>query len=81
MRESEFSLSTDLGDRKYDIITLFHLVYYFPDREERVRLFEKLQESLGPRGVICLLLVAEGDGHGRWGEGVNRTIDVCTVCR
>ncbi len=60
-----FNDKTDLGKKKFDIITVPHVMYYFLTFKERSDLFKHFNRHLNPGGVIWCLLLAETDGQGK----------------
>jgi len=59
LHHAMFSASTNLAGEYYDVITMFHVHYYWKDREERRLVMENLLWHLKPSGVVFILLLNE----------------------
>ena len=50
-----------LGDMKYDIITMFHVHYYWITQDQRIKVMRKLMNHLNPKhGMLFILILDEG---------------------
>ena len=53
-----------LGDEKYDIITMFHVHYYWTTPKERMAVMENVLEHLNPRhGMLFILILDQGEDN------------------
>lgn len=58
LHHASFSASTNLL-RQFDLITMFHVHYYWKHREERRLVMQALLKQLKPLGMVFILLLEE----------------------
>merc|ERR1719219_1478381 len=71
MRHEAFDENTKLGDgnsehsnNKYDIITMFHVHYYWITPEKRLAVMRNLLKHLNPKhGMLFILILDQGEDN------------------
>ena len=61
--QEAFMSGTNLRLPKYDLITMFHVHYYWKTQDLRQEITRKLFEHLNPGGVMFILMLDEGQNH------------------
>ena len=52
-----FGTSTNLPEERYDIITMFHVHYYWITTKERSAVMDKIFQHLKPGGILYILML------------------------
>jgi SAM-dependent methyltransferase len=61
LRNEALLPSTDLGQaNQYDVITMFHVHYYWTTPDERIQIMSKLFDHLSPGGILFILILEKG---------------------
>lgn len=55
-----FDENSDLKSEKFDIITMFHVHYYWTKPEKRKIVMQKILQHLEPNGIIIVLILDKG---------------------
>ena len=58
-----FMPDTNLRLPKYDLITMFHVHYYWTTQDLRREITQKVFQHLNPGGVVFILMLEEGQNH------------------
>ena len=61
--QEAFMPSTVTRQAGYDLITMFHVHYYWTTAELRQSVMSKVFKLLNPGGVVFILMLEEGDNH------------------
>ena len=61
--QEAFMPSTVTRQPSYDLITMFHVHYYWTTPELRQSVMKKVFSLLNPGGVVFILMLEEGDNH------------------
>jgi hypothetical protein len=60
LHNEPFQALTDLESKKYDVITMFHVHYYWTSPKERIQVMKKLFHHLSPGGLLFILILEKG---------------------
>ncbi len=60
LHHGAFDETTHLGEEKFDVISMFHVHYYWTDPGQRISVMKKLFDHLEPGGLLLVLILDEG---------------------
>ena len=61
--QEDFNANTQLLEESYDIITMFHVHYYWITANDRAEIMKKVFGSLKPEGILYILMLDKGSDN------------------
>ena len=61
--QEDFNANTQLLEERYDIITMFHVHYYWITANDRAEIMKKVFGSLKPEGILYILMLDKGSDN------------------